>query len=153
VSDPVLLNGLQTELSTVRQDPTAYPSAWATGLGVPQDIRFGPAGSGGGAAGGYRVNPEQLRDWIAELQDIVGWVDDRARHIRIIRESRPPAPDGSSAKANGAYVQAGGALQRSNDAIRNYASQLVTALQDSLRAYENTEQSNQDSLRNLGVDR
>jgi hypothetical protein len=151
VSDTDLLLRLRTELSTVQQDPTAYPSAWAAGLGVPQDIRFGPATPNqGGRPGGYRVSPAGLRDWISELQVILDWANERDRFIRVIQESRPAAPDGGSGTANGAYVNTGRALQRSNDAIRAYAAKLITVFTASLQAYENTEQSNQDTLRGVG---
>ena len=151
VSDPDLLLRLRTELSTVQQDPTAYPSAWAAGLGVPQEIRFGPATpSQGGRAGGYRVSPAGLRDWISQLQVILDWANERDRFIRAIVESRPAAPDGGSGTANGAYVNTGQALQRSNDAIRAYTAKLITVFKASLQAYQDTEQSNQDTLRGAG---
>jgi len=152
VSDTDLLLQLRNELSTVQQDPAAYPSAWAAGLGVPQDIRFGLAtpSQGSSPAGGYRVSPARLRDWISELQIILDWSNDRIRFIRTIQESRPAAPDGGSGTANGAYVNTGRALQRSNDAIRAYATKLITLFKASLQAYQDTEQSNQDKLRGVG---
>lgn len=152
MSDTDLLMPLQNELSTLQQDPDAYPSAWATGLGASRDIRFGPAtpGAGGGAAGGYRVSPAQLQNWISELQVILDWANDRLRYIRVIEESQAAAPDGSSGIANNAYVNTGRLLLRSNDAIRAYAAQLITLFKASLQAYQDTEQSNQDTVRGVG---
>ena len=137
---------LQSELSTLRQDPDAYPSAWAAGLGVPQDIRFGSAPSGGG----YRVSPTELRNWITELQVILDWANDRYRYIKIIEESHPAAPDVSSEIANWAYLDTGRLLQRSNNAIRAYATQVITLFKASLQAYQDTEQSNRDTVRRGG---
>jgi hypothetical protein len=152
VSDAILLGGLRDELSTVQQGPDAYPSEWAVALGVPRDIQFGPAAQspGGGAAGGYRVSPTQLQEWITELQAIQGWADDRDHAIRYITESQPAASDSASGMANGAYVNTGQALQRSNDAIRKRAEQLTGKFKASLQAYENTEQSNRDAMRGVG---
>lgn len=152
MSDTDLLLQLRNELSIAQQDPAAYPSAWAAGLGVPQDIRFGAAtpSPGGGPAAGYRVDPARLRDWISELQIILDWAHVRDWPIRVIEQSRPAARDGGSETANGAYVNTAKALQRSNDAIKAYAARLITLFKASLQAYEGTEQSNQDRLRSVG---
>jgi hypothetical protein len=152
ISDATVLSGLQNELSTAQQGPDAYPSAWAAALGDPRDIQFGPAtpSPGGGSAGGYRVSPAQLQEWISELQSIQHWAADRDAAIRYIKEARPPAPDSASGMANGAYVSTGQALQRSNNAIRKNAEQLVERFKASLQAYENTEQSNRDAMRSVG---
>lgn len=152
VSDSTLLVKLRSELSVAQQDPNAYPSAWAAALGFPRDVQFGTptTGSGSGTSGGYRVSPGQLQNWINELQSILDWANHRNQYINIIRESRPPAPDGSSTMANGAYVHTGAALQRSNDAIRQHAASLINAFKASLQAYQNTEQSNRDTLRGAG---
>jgi hypothetical protein len=118
-------------------------------LGVPPDIQFGQATAGAGTADGYRVSPAGLQDWIGELRVILDWANNRDRYIRVIQQSQPPAPDGGSGTANGAYVSTGQALQRSNEAIRVYANRLITLFNATLQAYQNTEQSNQDTLRGV----
>jgi hypothetical protein len=131
VSDADLLLGLQGELSTVQQGPS-----------TPRP--------GDGVAGGFRVSPAQLRNWIGELQDILDSANGRYSLIRIIEQSQAAAPDNSSGIANGAYVNTGLLLYRANDAITNYATQVISLFKASLRAYQNTEQSNQDTLRGAG---
>jgi hypothetical protein len=150
-SDQVLLTHLQNELSVVQQDPAAYPSAWATALGVPRDITFGAtAPNPGGVAGGFRVSPAQLQDWISELQAILSWTVDREYYIRAIEESQAPAPDSGSILANSAFIKAGNGLRRSNNAIREHVGKLIAVFKASLQAYQDTEQSNRSAMRSAG---
>jgi hypothetical protein len=133
-SDPLLDAQVGVELMAVEQSPAGR-----------HQLNLG----GGGAGGGYALNPDQLRDLVKQWHDIL----DRARRydaeIALIRATGSAAADDASGGFTAGVRNLGIGLKASHDSLTGYIGSYIAKIDGARVRYDDAERGVESALTGL----